>query len=223
MTDQRDVMIHCAMRKSSQRVPNKMLRPFAGTSLAEIAVSKLAALQCKSWRVCLASRGEEFEALAAKYFIPYVERSQESVDNETTSRIIAGYVSQFSQPWQLEFNGCLALLRVETIEQFAIEAMAAQKPRFGLIQDRDYFLNEDRQPLNWQLDQFLNTKTVKPVFRFAHALYYYSRQYLLERGEYWDWRELEYSVFTDYKELFDIDWLWQFDVAEQLFLKAKGA
>ncbi len=211
--------IYSAMRAESQRVPNKMLAPFVGLSLAEIMCSKLAELQERGWPVVLASRGEAFRVLADKYRIPYVERSYDSVNAEGPVILIHEFVRDFRTPWVMDLNGCMPLLKTETIEQFASVGLSKQKPCFGLLKDQDFFMDQELRPVNWKPGDMISTKLVRPLYRFAHAMYFYNRAFFLDyKIDYWDWNDVEYIKMPDHMELYDIDWPWQFRIAEQLYM-----
>jgi CMP-N-acetylneuraminic acid synthetase len=63
----------------------------------------------------------------------------------------------------------------------------------------------------------INSKTVQPVHEFAHALYFFERDYFFEHGRYWDWQEVRLVELADRYELIDIDTEDDFAFAEAVW------
>ena len=63
----------------------------------------------------------------------------------------------------------------------------------------------------------INTKTVEPLYEFAHALYFFKRDYFLAHGTYWDWRTVRQIELQGGLELFDIHTEEDFRLAEDLW------
>ena len=63
----------------------------------------------------------------------------------------------------------------------------------------------------------INTKAVEPVYEFAHALYFFNKEYFFENGRYWDWKEVEFIEIQDKVELIDIDTEEDFKIAEDIY------
>ena len=78
-------------------------------------------------------------------------------------------------------------------------------------------------PLNFPADmKTINSKTVQPVLEFAHALYFFERDYFFTHGRYWDWATVRLLEVADPRELVDIDTEADFEFAEALWRGTGG-
>ena len=83
---------------------------------------------------------------------------------------------------------------------------------------KNFFLDEKRRPLNFKLSlKTINTKMVSPVYEFAHALYFFDKDYFFKHGRYWDWQEVRFIEIKEKAELMDIDTEEDFKIAEEIY------
>src|SRR3989338_4530606 len=79
------------------------------------------------------------------------------------------------------------------------------RPAFSVALRKNFFLDEKRRPLNFKLSlKTINTKMVSPVYEFAHALYFFDKDYFFKHGRYWDWQEVRFIEIKEKAELIDI-------------------
>ncbi|MES1255938.1 MAG: NTP transferase domain-containing protein [Acidobacteriota bacterium] len=208
-------------RKQSARCPNKLLRPFAGTTLADIALGKLAAFGRHAF---FAARDDEFRVKAAAHGVPFVERSEHSAIVDEPIVEVLSFLRDVSYTHLLIVNACLPLLKEETIRAFLDDAVAGGcAPAFAVARRQNHFLTLDRRPVNFPADmKTINTKTVQPLYEFAHALYFFEREYFFRQGRYWDWQEVRLVEIADRHELVDIDTEDDFTFAEALWLGTRA-
>ncbi len=216
MTDMRRVGVFSFGRKQSQRCPNKMLRPFGGTTLADLAMEKLSAFSPDAF---FAGHEPEFEAKAAQHGLVYVERSERSVTIDEPITEILSFLRDLPYSHFLIVNGCLPFLKVATIRAFLDQAVTGgHEPAFAVARRQNHFIGLDRVPLNFPSDmKTINSKTVRPVYEFAHALYFFERDYFFAHGRYWDWSEVRLLEIDDRYELVDIDTEEDFTFAQALW------
>ena len=203
-------------RKSSERCPNKMLRPFGGTTLADILLQKLRILGDQAF---FAAYEPEFREKCETHGVRHVERTLRSVSVDEPITEILSFLRDVPFSHLLIVNGCLPFLRVETIRGFLEECeRGGLAPAFGVVRRQNHFIGLDRRPLNFPLNmETINSKTVQPVIEFAHALYFFERSYSFEHGRYWDWRTVRLIEMAGRDELIDIDTEEDFSFAEALW------
>jgi CMP-N-acetylneuraminic acid synthetase len=205
-------------RKRSERCPNKLLRPFAGTTLTDIVLGKLSAFGDRAF---FAGYDEEFRDKCARHGVRHVPRTLRSASVDEPIVEILSFLHDVSFSHLLIVNSCLPFLRVETIRSFLDDCeRGGCAPAFGVVRRRNHFIGLDRRPLNFPLDmQTINTKTVQPVLEFAHALYFFERHYFFEHGRYWDWQTVRLIEMGsgNREELVDIDSEEDFSLAEALW------
>lgn len=202
-------------RKQSQRCPNKMLRPFAGTTLADIMLAKLAAFAPQAF---FAGHEDEFREKSERHGVTFVARDLHSVAIDEPITEILSFLRDVPYTHLLIVNGCLPFLQTATIAAFLDECRRGElQPAFAVTRRRNHFMSLDRRPLNFPLDmKTINTKTVEPVLEFAHALYFFDKAYFFEHGRYWDWQTVRLLEAGSPYELVDIDSEDDFAFAEAL-------
>lgn len=202
-------------RRQSARCPDKMLRPFADTTLTDIVLGKLARFVPGAF---FAGLDQEFRDKAASHGVPFVARDARSASIDEPITEILAFLHDVPYTHLLLVNGCLPFLSVGTIQAFLDECRAGDhQPAFAVIRRQTHFLGLDRRPLNFTSDmRTINTKTVAPVLEFGHALYFFEKAYFFEHGRYWDWQTVRLIEVTP-REVIDIDTEEDFRFAEALW------
>ena len=223
MKNIKDIAIIVQARTNSQRIPNKMLRPFVNTNLFELILSKLLKSKIIPQQNIIASVYEsELKKIANNLNINIYSRSYESANNDNSLQKIYEWHDKLPFKYVIKVNGCSPLLKIETIDKF-IQHFIEQKEEnlFGVIKTKDYYWNkEGRLVTPWPEDQTLmNTKAVEVTYKAAHVLYA-SRIDLIKDDRFMGDFQKEGGIKLypiDELECFDIDYEWQFKVSEKLF------
>jgi CMP-N-acetylneuraminic acid synthetase len=210
-------------RLNSQRVPEKMLRPFAGTSLFSLVLDKLLTSSIIPKNQICASVYEKrlVEVAKAKGILVY-ERSEESANSDSSLQKIFEWHDKLPYKYVVIISGCNPLLKVETIDRFVTEFISQPEENlFAVIEKKQYYWNKEGRLITpWPEGQkILNTKAVEPTYEAAHMLYA-SRMDLIKEDKFMGdfYKPGGVKLFpVEELEAFDIDYQWQFDVAEKLF------
>lgn len=221
-TDEICVIIQA--RLGSQRVPNKMLKPFAGTTLTDIAIEKIK--ECKAFPLenfYLAVYEEELTYVGEKHGVNIFPRSRQSAQSEGAP------IGQMYEWWdKLDYkyaviiNACAPFLSAKTIDNFVEHYRDSRaEGLFGVIEKKNYFWDKRGKMITkWPEGQeVMNTKFVEPTYEGAHCLY----GGRLDRIGQGIWMGTFQSdgdpeLFPmDELETFDIDYPWQFDAYEKLY------
>ncbi len=203
-------------RKLSRRCPNKMLRPFSGTTLTDIVLKKLATFGENSF---FAGYEGEFKEKCEDIGVRFVQRTKESVSIDEPQIKYLSFLRKVNYDYLLIVNGCLPLLKVKTIMGFLNEVVDNDlHPSSVFVKRSNYFFGKDKLPLNFSIDlKNLNTKSVSPVYEFSNALYFFNRKYFLDKKRYWDWEKLRLIELENSIELIDIDTEEDFLIAESVW------
>lgn len=209
-------------RTQSQRCPNKLLRPFGGTTLTDIVLEKLRSFAPQAF---FAGHEEEFRVKCAAHGVPFVLRDRHSVSIDEPITEILSFLRDVPYSHLLIVNSCLPFLRAATIRSFLDDCVAGSlAPAFAVTRRKNHFISLDHRPLNFPIDmKTINSKTVEPVLEFGHALYFFERAYFFEHGRYWDWQTVRLLEAKDPRELIDIDTEADFELAEALWRGTGGA
>jgi CMP-N-acetylneuraminic acid synthetase len=216
-----DVGVFSFGRKRSQRCPNKLLRPFGDTTLADIALEKLHTFGPQAF---FAAHEVEFEEKCARHGVRFVQRSLRSATIDEPITEILSFLRDVPHTHLLIVNSCLPFLKATTIRAFLDECVRGDAgPAFAVVRRRNHFISLDHHPLNFPLDmRTINSKTVDPVLEFAHALYFFERDYFFEHGRYWDWQSVRLVELPDERERIDVDTEEDFELAEALWRGTGG-
>lgn len=218
-----DIVFIVQARLNSQRVPNKMLRPFAGTSLFQLGINKLK--QCSNipiGNIYASVYEQELKDIATLEGIKVFDRSYESANNDNSLQVIYEWYNRLPFKYIIKLNACSPLLKVETIEKF-VDTFLLQESEslFSVIPFKDYFWNNEGKLItSWPENQtIMNTKAVEVTYKGGHVLYA-SRMDLIEKNMFMGnfLQEGGITLFPmEELEAFDIDYEWQFKLGEHLY------
>jgi len=214
-------------RTQSTRVPNKMLKSFAGSNLFEIAINKiLNSSFIPKDNFYLSIMDDELIQIAKKYNINYFIRSEESTQEPVTLPKVFEWHDQLPFKYYIIINACNPLLKIETIENFTKQFInSPSRGQFGVFEKKTFLFNNEGVMINkfFGEDKYLatlETKFVETCYEAAHSLYAGTMEDISKEiymGSFKEPKNPEFFVMDEI-ECFDIDWPWQFEVAEKLYL-----
>lgn len=219
-----DVCILIQARLGSQRVPGKMLRPFAKTTLVDILFEKLkTSTVIPQKNIYFSVYEKELKEVANNHNINIFPRSKASAMSEgKTLTEIFEWHNKLPFKYVVLISACNPLLTIETIDNFILSFINSEKEGgFAVFEKKTYYWDKNHNSItDWKGLPIMNTKLIDPVYEAAHCLYA-SRMDIIQ-NEMWlsDSGPDNIELFTmDELEAFDIDYEWQFKVAEQLYKK----
>jgi CMP-N-acetylneuraminic acid synthetase len=222
-----DIVFLIPARTGSTRVVDKMLKPFANTTLMNLAIDKI--LQSKiipKENFYLHIGDEELVELANKKEIKHTNRSVESLQEPVTLQRFHEWAEILNHKYFIIINACNPLLKVETIDNFVKQFLEADSNGlFGVFEKKTFLFDSEGKMLNrfFGEDKYLatlETKFVETCYEAAHSLYAGSTEDLkngIYMGTFKEQGNPNFFVMDEI-ECFDIDWPWQFEVAEKLYL-----
>ena len=203
-------------RTQSQRCPNKMLRGFDQTTIADILLKKFSEIGGNTF---FAGHDQEFKIKCEEHGVDFVQRTLKSVTIDEPQTECLSFLHDVEYDYLLLVNGCLPFLKQETILKFLDDVVDSDlKSASAVIKRKNYFFDLDKKSLNFPGNlKNLNTKTVEPIYEFANALYFFNRDYFLKNGRYWDWETLRLIDLENTIEVIDIDTEEDFFIAESIW------
>lgn len=226
MKDINDVCFIIQARLSSERVPRKMIKPFAGTSLVEISCKKINESKVipKS-NFFFSAYEDEIKDVVRENDLQIYHRSRASAYSEGPMQEVMEYYNKLPFKYAVVISACCPLLKIETIDKFAEAYLKSDNEgMFSVIEKRNYFWDANHDMITaWPKDaDVLNTKLVGVTYEAAHCLYA-GRMDLIGQGIWMSkppFKKNSPELFAVPEgEVFDIDYQWQFDVAESLYEK----
>jgi CMP-N-acetylneuraminic acid synthetase len=216
-----DICIVVQARMGSQRVPGKMLRSFADTTLTDLLFEKLSKSKVipKS-NIYFSAYESELKEVGKKHGINIFDRSKESAFAETDMQLIYEWHNKLPHKYVILVSACNPLLKIETIDAFIEKFIQSEKPgAFAVFEKKTYYWNKEGNPItDWKGASIMNTKLVEPIYEAAHCLYA-SELGIIEKGFWMDTNSPPRPELFIMEELeaFDIDYEWQFKLGEQLY------
>jgi len=218
-----DIAFVVQARMNSQRVSQKMIRPFCDTTLLNIILGKLRDSEIiPSSNVFVSVYEEELKNIAKEYNFNIFNRSEESANNDNSLQKIYEWHDRLPYKYVIKINACSPLLSVKTIDNFTKSFMdQPEESLFGVVELKDYFWSKDGALVTpWPDGQtIMNTKAVEVTYKAAHVLYA-SRLDLISKNMFMGDFQQEGSIKLyplNELECFDIDYEWQFKVGELLY------
>ena len=227
MKNIQDTVFIIQARTQSTRVPNKMLRPFAHSSLFEIAIEKvLQSSIIPRDNFYLSVMDDELIDIAKKHNVNYFVRSEESTQEPVTLQKALEWHNKLPFKHFVIINACNPLLNVETIDNFVKQFLEVDSNGlFGVFEKKTFLFDSEGKMLNrfFGEDKYLatlETKFVETCYEAAHSLYAGSTEDIANGIYMGNFKEQGNPNFfvMDEIECFDIDWPWQFEIAEKLYL-----
>jgi len=223
----KDILFITQARLSSERCPRKMIKPFAGTTLVDIACEKITRSKTiPKQNFYLSVHDEELVNIGKKYDLNIYHRSEKSAKSEGPMQEVMEWHDKLGFKYVVVISACLPLLSVQTIDEFISAYISNEHDgMFAVIPKKNYFWNEDGELITkWPNSDVLDTKKVGVTYEAAHSLYA-GRLDLIKDGIW-----MGKTPFTKNspvihsvpeEEMFDIDFQWQFEVAETIYKQRK--
>ena len=219
-----DVCVIIQARLTSERVPNKMTKPFGNTSLFEIGCKKLLDSDIiPKENIYVSVYEQELVDIANKCGVNIFNRSQESAlfDGNGSVTIMYDWWDKLPFKYVVLVSVCLPFLQLETIENFYKEYLNVDKNgMLAVMRKKTYYWDENKELITKRFEKSgnMNTKVVETTYEAAHCLYA-GKMELIGNGIWMgDFTKNEIELFPiDEKECFDIDYEWQFEYGQKLY------
>lgn len=213
------------MRHSSERVPGKNYRTFAGKPLYLRIVSTL--LSCKEVSTVMIDTDSELimEEIAVAFPSVRLYRRPSRLCSGMTSmnEVLLNSVRQIEADFYLQTHCTNPLLRNSSISQ-AIQAFRSRLSSidslFSVTRLQTRLWDKTAQPLNHDPSMLLRTQDLDPVFEENSCMYIFSRSSLEENQNRIGKQPMMYEI--DKLEALDIDDEQDFVLTEALFKQLQG-
>lgn len=214
-------------RLQSSRMKSKMVRPYCGTDLLEIALEKLNGLDFFEHRY-LAVAEDELARKAEKF--PNVEvlrRKPEAVAPGPHHPLITfEHYTRVPTEFFFVINPCAALLTRDTIKKaFDIFQQTDFRSYIAVEQTRDWLFSASGEALTHKnAGGFQNTSDGEYFLRATHAFYIANRDYFVSHdGQLWTLQKNDpHLIPMPSGEAVDVDTDLDFEISEYLYGKKLG-
>jgi spore coat polysaccharide biosynthesis protein SpsF len=141
--DINDICVLVQARLGSQRVPNKMLKPFANTTLVDILFKKLkTSTLIPQENIYFSAYEQELKDIANNHNINVFSRSKASAMSEgKTLTEIFEWHNKLPFKYVVLISACNPLLKIETIDNFIKSFINSNKEGgFGVFEKKNILL-----------------------------------------------------------------------------------
>tara|TARA_Y100000310_G_C20691851_1_gene822813 strand:+ start:2955 stop:3617 length:663 start_codon:yes stop_codon:yes gene_type:complete len=214
----RSITAFLNVRKESKRCPNKMLKPFAGTTLFDIALEKLKLLDVDEKYVC--ARDDEFLDRDMGKDIKKYRRSKDSVTLDGPLSTVFESFSSFTSDYVMFINGSHAHVKVGTLQEAVNrfkELDYKSSTSVNLI--NDWLFRMDGSMLYPATDlSHGDTKLTSPLYRVAHVFHIYNIARFFQAGGMFPFKINDpYMHLVPKQESIDIDDSADFKISEAVY------
>lgn len=229
MKDLSKVLFIIQARLNSERVPNKMLRPFGDTNLFSLSLDKVKQSDIPLEQFYVSVHEKKLKDIATEKGIQIYNRSYESANEDNDLQLIYEWWDKFPQyEYCILINSCNLFLEVDTINQFLDTFINSEhEGLFGVFPKKQYYWNEGGELItNWPRGiDIMNTKEVETIYEAGHCLYA-GRLDLIGKGKWMGeppFTKNNPKLFTISEfEALDIDYEWQFELLTGHWCKVNG-
>lgn len=217
----RDVLICCPMRVESTRLKNKLLRDFAGTTLADIAMRKLKKLQQITPTIVAIYPGDkELYEKAESYKLYIKDRTKKSVTTAKRNNDICSFLKDLEFSHVIWLNSSAPFIKLKTVLDLKdmFEKDKTIESAHFIRENKNWFWDSNHNSINIELS-VTRTQDAGTIYESIHTMHLYNREYMLETGSYWTGNNNDprfILVKPDF-EWMDIDTLYDFKLCEAIY------
>lgn len=212
-------------RLQSTRVPKKLVRPFAGTSLLEIALDKVNRMDFFQHRY-LAVAEDELKAYAEKFEnIDVLDRDPAAVRKGVNPiEVTFAHYLKVPSDYVFVFNPCLPFLRIGTIKKAVDYFQSSDYPTYtSAIPTGDWIFDDEGNALTNTDPRNATTNKGRIFYKAAHAFHIINKRYFADNGYLWPFtKDHPHLVVIPEEDTIDIDNEIEFEFARYKYENTKA-
>lgn len=220
----RSISVVSNARLQSTRVPQKLMRPFAGTTLIEIALAKLNEMDFFEHRY-LASAEDELIALGEKFpNIEILRRDSAAVQKGVNPQEVTfAHYLKVPSDYIFVFNPCLPCIRVETIKKaFDYFQETDFSSYTAVVPTGDWVFDAEGNALTNADPRNVTTNKNRSFFKACHAFHIVNKAFFRDNKFYWPFQKDDpHLIQVPEDETVDVDTPIEFQLAELSYQKMK--
>ena len=210
------------VRKGSERVKNKNLKPFYQKNLLAYKIETL--LKVKSIKkIIVNTDSEEAIKIANEYGVSYHRREAYYASSECPNSEFWGHIAENTKTEYILFTHCTnPLIKIDTYEKM-IETFYKEKNKFdsfnSVTEVREFLILQNK-PLNFEFSKAPNSQNLPDVIKLNFAINILSTNLMRKKKSLIGDNPFFYKI--NEIESFDINTVNDFEFAEYLFKNRKN-
>ena len=223
-----DVCFIIYARLGSERAPGKMLRPFAGTTLINLALGKIKRsimIRMSNFHLCV--HEPELIARGRQAGVNVFVRSEASAKEDSHLPTLMEWWDKLPYTYCVAISACHPFLSIETVDKFIRDYINSEHDgMFAVVERRNYYWNKMGNLITpWPRgEDLLNTKAVETTYEAANTMWAGRLDTIGDgkwMGSFQAPNDPALFVIDEEREVLDIDYPWQFDMCESYFNSMK--
>ena len=207
-------------RMQSTRLPRKLLLPFGGTTLIDIALEKVNRLDFFSHRYFAVAEDELKERITNYPNVELLERSPDAVKpGYNDHRKVFAHYKMIDSDYIFWLNSCSPLLSIDTIKKAVEFVMETKHNSYtSVIPTTDWIFDQDGNPVTNTQAGMLSTNHSRKFYKVAHAFHVINKSFFMEHFQYWTLTKNDPCLIViPEQESFDVNTSMEFQVAEAAY------
>jgi CMP-N-acetylneuraminic acid synthetase len=207
-------------RTLSSRHPRKLVLPFAGTTLIDIALDKLDQMDFFSNRYFAAAEPELLEKAQGYKGVDTLVRDMEAIQpGYNDHRKVFAHYEKIESDYIMWLNPCSPLLSLATLRRVVDTVLNTEFNSYtSVIPTTDWIFDKFGKPITNTQASMLSSDHSPQFFRVAHAFHVISKNFFLQDYQYWTLTQNDPSLITiPEEESYDVNTAIEFSVAEAAY------
>jgi CMP-N-acetylneuraminic acid synthetase len=210
-------------RTKSSRLPRKLVLPFAGTTLIDIALEKLDRMDFFAHRYFAVAEDELKQRARRHPNIELLERDPEAIKPGYNDhrKVYAHYV-RVDSDYIMWLNPCHPLLSLDTLRRAVDHVLATHHNSYtSVIPTTDWIFDEQGEPVTNTHASMLSTAHSRKFYKVAHAFHVINKAFFLKNYQYWTLTRNDPALIEIPEgESYDVNTEIEFEVAESAYLRS---
>ena len=221
----RPISIVINARLSSTRVPGKLLRPFAGSSLAEIALEKIEGMDFFDHRYFAVADPELIEVGRRYPKVELLLREQDSIKAGVNPPSVS-FAHYLKIPTEhiFIFNPCQPMLSVDSIKKAYDFFQETEFDSYtATITTRDWVFDASGDCLTHKDPRNYSTNTGEAYSKATHSFHIVGKTFFAEHGYHWTFtKDDPHLIEVNTEEIYDVDNEIDFEIAQSVYRMKAG-
>ncbi|MFN4310046.1 MAG: cytidylyltransferase domain-containing protein [Ferrovibrio sp.] len=210
-------------RTKSSRLPRKLVLPFAGSTLIDVALEKLDRMDFFSHRYFAVAEDELRQKAVAYRNIEILDRDPAAVQpGYNDHRKVFAHYERVKSDYIMWLNPCHPLISLDTIRRAVDHVLATGLNSYtSVIPTTDWIFDSDGNAVTNTQAGMLSTAHSRTFFKVAHAFHVIRKAFFLKDYQYWTLTKNDPALIEiPVEESYDVNDAIEFEVAQAAYARS---